>query len=500
MSLFNEKSAIRIRVQFAITATVFFASSWCLSLISGNYFWLCLSRDTYFAHLAIWVVLGVLIFVLIFTVGRRYNWLEDKLTIFIFILCFLNLLDYGMRSIFGPVSRWPLVILIIWSMITLLYPAAAIFLAYKYTPSRHFIKLALRICTVPTLLFIYYAIPTEFAVLKIEKPLIRGDRTPIHFILFDMLSYEFLFENNRVKPSYNNFKSFSNEADVYLNAFSPSGSTAQAVPRIATGIDFENISYNLNRWMVRRKDSTVREELSSYETIFSIANKNGYNVFLRAFAIPYLNNFGDHIQSGKVHPFDTLWRIGMHSLIWPFVSPGGIQHQKTTGEIFSDYAFRIRTSPNNTFFYTHWNIPHDPFVYDVDGLKLNRIEIVKNLILKPDRRLKYHHQLKGTDLILGRLIEILRNSEAYDESLIIVTSDHNISGYGLDMKHVPLLIKRPYQNKKNIIESEVTTKNIINIIKSFINEGRYNNITLGSIDGIHPLKHNNIDSDIALSK
>jgi len=345
------------------------------------------------------------------------------------------------------------------------------------------IKIAMQICMVPTLLFIYYALPSEFAILEVEKPIRKGNLTPIHLIIFDMLSYDFIFKDNRINPVYSNFEAFSKEANLYINAFSPSGTTGQAVPRLTTGIDFENIGYNLNRWTVRTKDSVARKEISSYETIFSVASKSGYNVFLRAFALPYLNNFGEHIQSGKVHPFDNLWRVGMHSLIWPLVSPGGIQHQKTTIEIFNDYITRIRTNPGNTFFYTHWNIPHDPFIYDADGQMLDRIELTKNLITKPDRKLKYQHQLIGTDRILGQIFEVLKNSGTYDESLIIVTSDHNIAGYGLIMKHIPLLIKKPYQKRSNIIESEVTTINLLTFIKNFIKEGECNNTFLDYNDG-----------------
>ena len=173
----------------------------------------------------------------------------------------------------------------------------------------------------------------------------------------------------------------------------------------------------------------------------------------------------------------------MHSLIWPLVSPGGIQHQKTTTEILNDYVTRIRTIPRNTFFYTHWNIPHDPYIYDAEGQMLDRIELTKNLITKPDRRLKYQHQLIGTDRILGQLIEALKNSGTYDESLIIVTSDHNIKGFGFDMKHIPLLIKRPYQKRSQILKSKVTTYNLLNFIKYFIEEEKCENTILEYSDG-----------------
>jgi hypothetical protein len=298
-----------------------------------------------------------------------------------------------------------------------------------------------------------------------------------------MLSYDFLFKDGYIRPNYKNFGLFSKGANVYLNAVSPAGTTFEAVARLTTGIDFANTGHYLNQWTVSTKDSLEKKQIAFYETLFSMANKNGYNVFLRAFALPYLNNFREHVQSGKVHPFDTLWRVGMHSLIWPFLSPGGIQHQKTTDEMLNDYLSRIRSNPQNTFFYTHWNIPHDPFIFNADGQMLNRIELTKNLIVKPDRKLNYKGQLIGTDIIFGQLIEAMKGSGTYDQSLIIVTSDHNIAGYGYNMKHIPILIKEPYQKRSLILTSEVTTFNLLKFIKHFIEEGKCENAILKLMDG-----------------
>jgi hypothetical protein len=380
-----------------------------------------------------------------------------------------------MRSVFGPVSVWSNAVLINWSIITLLYPVSAILLARRITPSRYLITTAMQICIVPAILLIFYALPSEFAVLKIEKPVNPGRRTPIHLILFDMLSYEFIFKNHRIDPEYHNLAALADSADVYINAYSPAGTTGQAVAYLTTGTDFENIGYRSNRWIVKKDVSNAKHYLSSYETLFSITRNHGYNVFLRAFALPYLNNFGEHVQSGKVYPFDTLWRVGMHSLIWPIINPGGLQHQKTSVDILNDYVTRIGTVPRNTFFYTHWNIPHDPFIYDSDGQMLGRIELTKNLITRPDRRLSYQYQLIGTDRTLGQIIEALKISETFEESLIIVTSDHNIAGYGFNMQHIPLIIKRPYQKASNTIDTKVTTHKLLSFIKYFIQEGECKN-------------------------
>jgi hypothetical protein len=475
MHLPDEKIDLNLKIQFTITFTVFFAASWCLSQGNENLVWLCISRDTYLKHLAIWSSLGILVFVLLYLVGKKSYFWENKVIIFLFIISFINIFDYGMRSIFGQISDWNKAVLISWSLITLLYPVIAIFCALKFTPSRHFIKVAMQICVVPALLFILYAVPPEFTILKVEKPIQKGNRTPIHLIVFDMLSYDFIFQKNKINYVYKNLSSFSNQADVYHNAFSPAGNTRHAIARLTTGIDFESIEFNINQLNVKTKDSVETKKISSYESIFSFADKWGYNVFLRAFALPYLNNFGEHIQSGITHPFDSLWRSGMHSLIWPVLSPGGIQHQKTTIQILDDYVARINSNPRNTFFYTHWNIPHDPFIFNSEGKMYSRLELTQNLITKPDRKPNYKHQLIGTDIIFGKIIDALKNSGTYDESLIIVTSDHNIKGYGFDMKHIPLLVKRPYQNRSQIFQSEVKTHNLYYFIKYFIKNGKCKN-------------------------
>ena len=235
-----------------------------------------------------------------------------------------------------------------------------------------------------------------------------------------------------------------------------------------TGINFASIDNTNTKWFVKIKNSNKMLPLSSYETIFSLAYEAGYNIFFQAFAFPYLDNFENYIQSGRVYPFDRLWRQGMHSLIWPLLSPGGIHNQKTTESILDNYLMRINEDSQNTFFYIHWNIPHDPFVYDANGKKLNRFELTKQLILRGDRLLNYRNQLVGTDVIFGKIIKAIKDNNAYDESLIIVTSDTNILWLDFDMLHIPLFIKHPQQSTSRIINSKVTTFKMKNFLQHFL--------------------------------
>lgn len=469
---------MRFRVQFTIISTILFSGSWCLSQKEGNIFSLSLSFGAYLAQIGIWLGIALLVYLAFALAAKRSKEAENKMAVFIAIVSLLNLLDYGMRAVFGHVSAWPNEVLFSWAVLTLLLPALAAYVALKARMSRISIEKAIRIGIIPCILLIYYALPSEFAELRIEKPRRVKNRPPIHLIIFDMLSYDVLFKDIAVKPNYPNFKSFSGEADLFLNCYSPAESTGQVIPRLLTGIDFAEIGRFRTQWLVRIESSTKMVPLSSFETLFSLAHEAEYDVFLRAFAFPYLNNFGKHIQSGRTYPFDNLWRVGMHSLVWPILSPGGIQHQKTVECILHDYLSRIHENSKNTLFFTHWNIPHDPFIYGANGKKLGRLELTKQLIVRNNRMLNYHYQLIGTDEIFGQLIQAMKDSGTYDESLIIVTADTNAGGLGFDMQRVPLFIKRPNQSNPRIINSKVTNLKLTNYIRRFIKSGICENALL----------------------
>jgi len=457
-----------MRFRFLVSAicTILFAGSWCLSLTTGNSFWLGLDRNTYIMHLGIWAGLFFFIYLSTFLAGKRSSLAEKRMGIFIFIISFINLADYGLRSIFGEVGKWPSTVLLSWGILTLLLPAIAAYISLRINVSFQILNKIIKVCILPCILLVIYAIPSGFTITHVERPQVQGNLQPIHLILFDRLSYDYLIKNNSVSYEYPSFKSFSQNADLFINASSNADSTIQSVPKLLTGVDFEKFERNSTQLQVKLSNSPELVSTSSIETIFALAHRDGYNNFLRAFAFPYLNNFGNHIQSGRVYPFINPWRVGMHGMVWPIISPGGVHNQKIVETILAEYINRIREYPQNTLFYTHWNLPHYPYIFDENGYMLSRFEYTKELLTKPSPKVKYRHQLKGTDKIFGQIIQTLKNNKTYDNSLIIVTSDTNIQGY--DLQHVPLFIKRPYQKISKTVKSHVTYPDLFNFIKHFI--------------------------------
>lgn len=92
-------------------------------------------------------------------------------------------------------------------------------------------------------------------------------------------------------------------------------------------------------------------------------------------------------------------------------------------------------------------VAHNPLICFIENMDLNREEIE---VLK----LLYDAEIAYTDSKIGEVVDILKRNNAYDETMIILTSDHgeHFGEHGLwshtaslynEVLHVPLIIKYP---------------------------------------------------------
>lgn len=92
----------------------------------------------------------------------------------------------------------------------------------------------------------------------------------------------------------------------------------------------------------------------------------------------------------------------------------------------------------------------------------------------------YDGEIHFADKQVGMLIDYLKGSGLYDNSVIVITSDHgeSLGEHGVYFEHgeyyydttalVPLLIKKPYQDTKEIIEHQVRNIDIFPTILSML--------------------------------
>ena len=449
---------IRERTLNAALATLLLAAPWCLVQTRENYFFLMLSEAIYLRNIGGWLLIFAGAWCLLALVGRRSAAAERRAALFLFLFAPIQVADYAARTFLGPVGRWPSTWLLAWGAGSALwFPGAAAF-ALRFEPAPATLQKIRRALTVPGALLLFYALPKGFVADRHDLPARQGDRPPVHIMLFDMLSVDSFYENGEVSPRLRRFSAFAEKADVFLEARSPGPTTGESMPRFLTGIDFEEVGHEGVTWMGRRKGESSLRPLSEHGSLFSDAQAAGYDVFLSAFGFPYVENFRPSLQQARTYPFEALWRLGMHGLIWPVLWPGGLQQRSIASQIAADYLDRVQVRARNTLFYTHWNLPHDPMIFDASGDPLSHVGLSRDILLRVSRHERYPGQLLGLDRIFGTVIDAIRASGTYDESTIVVLSDHNMGRSGLDMTRVPLLVKHPRQEQGRLVSAPVQTR------------------------------------------
>lgn len=142
------------------------------------------------------------------------------------------------------------------------------------------------------------------------------------------------------------------------------------------------------------------------------------------------------------------------------------------------------------FLFINFMEMHDPYTYyelrhgyyeDLVGIKPFPDRIIKKM------RVNYLKEAKIVDEYIGELIKFLKNIKQYDNSLIIITSDHgqalkekNYLWHGLflynELIEVPLIIKFPMGKKIRISNGYQSLVNLKELIENAVN-GNYVDIT-----------------------
>lgn len=112
--------------------------------------------------------------------------------------------------------------------------------------------------------------------------------------------------------------------------------------------------------------------------------------------------------------------------------------------------FRDSLSPGDLVV-IHLVVPHEPFVFDADGNPSR---------YAPFDYAGYPDQLCYADRLVGEFVEVLQQTGHWDDSWVLVTSDHGVHqhAYGRDpveIRHVPLLVKAPGQTRREDIHTPV---------------------------------------------
>jgi hypothetical protein len=138
----------------------------------------------------------------------------------------------------------------------------------------------------------------------------------------------------------------------------------------------------------------------------------------------------------------------------------------------------------STYTYIHLNIPHAPFIHE-GSCKVKKSKPIHNWI-RPEGRYnpEFLKNLTCADQLAQEFIQILKDKKAYDNSFVIVSSDHGprlpiffqlkqdedleAEADSLELaSRIPLWIKPPGMKEKIESEEVVTTMDLVRTLKEF---------------------------------
>ncbi len=317
---------------------------------------------------------------------------------------------------------------------------------------------------------------------------------PVYLMVFDEWSYARTFDGGEVRPHLKHIRSLADQAAVFHDARAPNGhSTVYSM----AGLLFEKgwpVGYqeNTGSSTVYFEHGDRRVHCQSLQSLFA-ALPEGYRRILIGYSLPYRNWLGDQIDVYRSHPYygyyrgETPWaNIGVQALQamqwwtdpWSAFAYGKLHHQVEDVQLLDTYRNMeqdvlevIRTQPRNSAVLVHYLLPHLPNITDEQGRYLGHDRFRDSA-----DEAAYERNLAYADVVLGRLIQEMKQTGVFDKALLIVTSDHS---WRVDpqresetrpdaLAHVPLLVKAPGQTRGVAIDQPFENHRIGGLIRELL--------------------------------
>jgi len=427
-------------------SVLLFGKIFVLLAKAGNVVPIYPTSRSYIGLYIIFFSCSVLFGLALMCVRSRFQRYYDKVFLVLMLVSFYNLIDFILFS-FIPADITGKLLSIV---VGVLYLPIVVWVGIKL--GSHMVTKGITLGLVPLVaLLCYFAIPRTVFLSSVEKSYKEGGKGSVHLIIYDGLSSDVLVNGGQVESEFENFRRFSSHSHLFTNAYPTGGNTAKSLAQLITGELYEEVRFHFKEWMVSGDGADGLIPISSMRTIFDDAAKAGYNNVLVGYYLPYLNSFEPVIVRGRaVRVESSFYGRLLQTVPRLLFIPGYRYYDKAFKMAYSYYLGEIAGAPINTFFYVHLNQPHLPFPYREDGKLIGRFEYY-TYMLGGSWEGYYRNSVMNLDRRLGDLVRLLKAMGKYDESLIVLTSDHNWKGF--DSPQVPLFIKIPYQ-KKGVVDKQ----------------------------------------------
>jgi hypothetical protein len=298
-------------------------------------------------------------------------------------------------------------------------------------------------------------------------------KSNIIVFLFDELSYQYLYQGGKVRKEFPHFAALSTQSVNYHNARALGKSTFPTIPKLMSGTENHNIRLINNRLMTKDKNGKIENYEYGDDSLFARALKRGYATVAVGPYFPYcdsLKSYLHHCYSYSIYNYGSLSAkfsvinpIATNLILWPQQLPSGflkrpissIWQRRGVNETL-ERTLSLLKLQQPIMLFSHFYIPHIPFVFDADGYNPASNPFLEN-------NENYIRQLKYVDIVLGRLIDELKRLDKFDNSTIVVRSDHDfrIMTPSEERNKIPLLIKKVGQKIRQDVYERTSASNVL---------------------------------------
>ena len=337
---------------------------------------------------------------------------------------------------------------------------------------------------------------------------LSGATTPVVLVVWDELPLVSLLDENRqIDPiRYPNFASLARESHWFRNTTSVSDSTLVSISAILTGsypdLDDSRIpllvdhSWNLFTLLAGSHELRVLENGTQLSP--TTVNRQSLTTRLSSLFWDLSLVYAHLILPSELTNGLPVVTDGWTNFLGSGVDPAGKGKHETESEPlqrvrfdFSDRSSKfyhfidsIEAREDPVLYFFHSMLPHRPWAFTpsgkqylwrgssaVRGLADGKWDDDEWFAIQAHQR--HLLQTGFVDKLLGHLIARLKETQFYERSLIVLTSDHGISfrqgermrrvtsSNHADLMAVPLLVKTPYQKEGFVSDRNVETVDIV---------------------------------------
>lgn len=304
---------------------------------------------------------------------------------------------------------------------------------------------------------------------------VSSDCNPVLAVLFDELSFSYLYADGRVRPEYPGIGAVASQATNYVSVTAPGPETLVSMPSFLASRHLRNIRVEGNGIFEMGDDGHLLPFTADRpEALFPTARALGFSTEMAGYYLPYcdmLDGLLDACQSfsfynmSSIDPgFSVADPMLTTLILWPRQLPFGLlknppfaRLQRGLVEHTTAFAMKPMHAAKPVFRFVHFSVPHFPYAFDAEGFN----PPFDPLRASPDGA--YTRQVRYVDSLFGRLMQNLRAEGTYEETTVVVLADHGFrfGGAERDPRQIPFIVKKAGQRDREEVSTPMAGEQLL---------------------------------------